>query len=529
MCTPKYLRTGTPITDLSYYSLKLNSNIPTTFTTTQYTPSNTGVSSSLDGNSLPKLASVPVQAPFPLHLPKLQNEYQKPTKLDLLIQTATSAEFEPLFPSDVNSLPGSPPSGRSSIDGSASVNAIGSRKRSYESEFGGVHSHSHSHSHSYKRSMRSPSLEISNLLSSNSESEDGSSSYSSSSSRRASVTSASSTSSIVGSNDAPTSNSTSTSSAAPVKIKRKSGKQQPKSIKLASPSNATKRQRSGPSCDCCRSRKIKCDSEITIISQLPNMYLNLTSEESGSDASVDVSSSKIAHCKFISRDGDYQYFKIVKDEVASASSSSALNSAAAAKLGSFDYLKFKPCSACNGKNLQCCFSKGFTRNDIIKFNKSEKLHRALSPPIGSNTNVNPHNQSPQQTQLQSQTQPHLTYPSVHSPISSPTATATNILAPSPVKPSIPVSSLQQPASIPSTNPLPIQISATSTSTSTTSTKTSRSHSHSHSHRQGSTSSSRQSKKTSCKSCRYKKIKCMKVDGSEVCLSCNKKNLTCEFE
>ncbi|GME82808.1 unnamed protein product [Ambrosiozyma monospora] len=509
MCTPKYLRTGTPITDLSYYSLKLNSNIPTTFTTTQYTSSNTGVSSSLDGNSLPKLA--PVQAPFPLHLPKLQNEYQKPTKLDLLIQTATSAEFEPLFPSDVNSLPGSPPSGRSSIDGSASVNYGGSRKRSYESEFGG----DQSHSHPFKRSMRSPSLEISNLLSSNSESEDGSSTYSSSSSRRASVTSASSTSSIVGSNDAPTSN------AAPVKIKRKSGKQQPKSIKLASPSNATKRQRSGPSCDCCRSRKIKCDSEITIISQLPNMYLNLTSEESDA-SSVDSSSSKIAHCKFISRDGDYQYFRIVKDEVASASSS-ALNSAAAAKLGSFDYLKFKPCSACNGKNLQCCFSKGFTRNDIIKFNKSEKLHRALSPPLGSNTDLHLHNQSPQQ----SQSQPQLTYPSTHSSISSPTTTTSNILAPSPVTPSMPVSSLQQPASITSSNSLPIQISATSTST--TSTKTPRSHSHSHSQRHGSTSSSRQSKKTSCKSCRYKKIKCMKVDGSEVCLSCSKKHISCEFE
>lgn len=38
-----------------------------------------------------------------------------------------------------------------------------------------------------------------------------------------------------------------------------------------------------------------------------------------------------------------------------------------------------------------------------------------------------------------------------------------------------------------------------------------------------------SKKTSCKTCRFKKIKCVKIDGSDKCVYCNKKNISCLFE
>ncbi|GAV27753.1 hypothetical protein PMKS-001221 [Pichia membranifaciens] len=139
----------------------------------------------------------------------------------------------------------------------------------------------------------------------------------------------------------------------------------PLAIKLASPSTHTKRQRSGPSCDCCRSRKIKCDSEIFILSALDTINL----AENVKPKSIN---SHIAHCDFISINpkSGYQYYKIIKDE------EHALNN----KLTSFNYLQFKPCSACMSKKLKCCFSKGFTRNDIIKFNKTEKMN-------GSSTNL----------------------------------------------------------------------------------------------------------------------------------------------
>ncbi|KAG7743770.1 hypothetical protein KL932_001835 [Ogataea haglerorum] len=129
------------------------------------------------------------------------------------------------------------------------------------------------------------------------------------------------------------------------------------SIKLASPSAASKRQRSGPSCDCCRARKIKCDSEIFVLAELPETR-----------AAAAASGSEIASCKFLYEDENrYQYFEIDTSQY----QHQRFNS----KLSRFRYLKFKPCSACRSKKLVCCFSKGFTRNDIIKFNKSERLHQ----------------------------------------------------------------------------------------------------------------------------------------------------------
>ncbi|KAG7811106.1 hypothetical protein KL921_002734 [Ogataea angusta] len=129
------------------------------------------------------------------------------------------------------------------------------------------------------------------------------------------------------------------------------------SIKLASPSTASKRQRSGPSCDCCRARKIKCDSEIFVLAELPKTR-----------SAAAPRGSEIASCKFLYEDEHrYQYFEI--------DTSQYQNQRFNTKLSQFRYLKFKPCSACSSKKLACCFSKGFTRNDIIKFNKSERMHQ----------------------------------------------------------------------------------------------------------------------------------------------------------
>ncbi|KAH3668691.1 hypothetical protein OGAPHI_002445 [Ogataea philodendri] len=192
------------------------------------------------------------------------------------------------------------------------------------------------------------------------------------------------------------------------------------SIKLASPSTASKRQRSGPSCDCCRSRKIKCDSEIFVLADLPK----ITSQ-------VPPQVSEIANCNFLYEDEHrYQYFQIDTDQY----QNQRFNS----KLSQFKYLKFRPCSACSSKKLTCCFSKGFTRNDIIKFNKSERMHH-----------------TPEREDVK------------EDPV------------------------------------FPIVMD---------------------------TNFGKHPKKTSCNTCRYKKIKCIKLEGSSSsdCVSCAKKHLECAY-
>ena len=234
-------------------------------------------------------------------------------------------------------------------------------------------------------------------------------------------------------------------------------------IKLASPSIHTKRQRSGPSCDCCRSRKIKCDSEIFILSTLSNIP---SSSNNSTTTTVDEKhNSHIAHCKYISTDllSNYQYYKIIKDEEHS------LNN----KLTSFNYLQFKPCSACLSKNLNCSFSKGFTRNDIVKFNKSEKFPTILNNRIDDHSLPTPS-------------------PSIQSPIDSDIDIDENDQK---------LNKLKQQEHVKDetieNEPL--------------------------------IKERKSSKKTSCKTCRFKKIKCVKINNNDFCQYCQKKNIVCLFE
>lgn len=222
----------------------------------------------------------------------------------------------------------------------------------------------------------------------------------------------------------------------------------PASIKLASPSTSTKRQRSGPSCDCCRSRKIKCDSEIVILAHLP--------EGLSTEAAEGSRKSQIAHCEWITTDFDtgYQYFKIVRPKDWEAAPSSSRR----AKLGSFNYLKFKPCSACKSKSLECQFSKGFTRNDIIKFNKCQRERSSSLGRSGSDS---------------SSSERHTALP-----------------------------------------PADSRRHAGETSAR---------------RRSSSTHGLRASKKTSCRICRFKKIKCIKINGSSSCLNCTRKLLECSYD
>ncbi|GMM28412.1 Sut2 protein [Martiniozyma asiatica (nom. inval.)] len=238
----------------------------------------------------------------------------------------------------------------------------------------------------------------------------------------------------------------------------------PTAIKLASPSTNTKRQRSGPSCDCCRARKIKCDSEIFIMSELgaQNSKENIIPKDIN---------SHIAHCEFVSMNpvSGYQYYKIIKD------GEHSLNT----KLTTFSFLQFKPCSACSAKNLKCCFSKGFTRNDIIRFNKHERLANA---------------------QYQKNSNDSLILSSVNESSSS------SLPTPSPT-PAININS--QPVVV---NGIPIPNAITASSVLN-----------------GEYDERKSNKKTSCKTCRVKKIKCVKLEGSQVCVHCIKKAQGCVFE
>lgn len=354
MCTPNYIRRSdsSSITDLSFYSLKMNTNIPTTYATTR------------PFGLAPILGLVPATKPAKaalVHASKSHIAAKVPryrSKLDLLVQTATLQPMPAV----------SPTSSISSLSQSSSSASLGN-------DASGAMAPASSASSISSSAPNSPES-----LSDSSSSEDGPVSRASAKYRyRNSV----------------------------------SGKKGPVAIKLASPSVSTKRQRSGPSCDCCRARKIKCDSEIVVLAQLPPEITTLASSNSHRDTHQPI----IAHCDFICEDPrtGYQYFKILRgpDGVATKH-----------KLGNLSYLKFKPCTACGNKRLHCQFSKGFTRNDIIKFNKSEKLQQVE----------------------------------------------------------------------------PLEASA----------------------------ARRISKKTSCRMCRFKKIKCVKVDGSTSCLNCTRKLLDCSL-
>lgn len=452
MCTPNYIRSDSPITDLSFYSLSMNNNIPTTYATTRpfgfqpfaagshnsFTPQRIspvnlaaatsaarevavqgagppgnvphapppqpGIPRSRTSGGTPFFRGARQFVPHAISLPKLKTQPDPHgaqatvpgksatdhSKLDLLVQTATaSSSLEPMLP------PFNP------LEGPASYPARIPRPPSLCS--------SHSSSSSIPPAPSTPPDNmklgpISLLINDDHHSKSG-----------------------TGHHHKRHHSKSSSSDERKHKCAHKSPSR-PIAIKLASPSMSCKRQRSGPSCDCCRSRKIKCDSEIVILASLP---------EGLPENDTAPVSSEIAHCEFLTSDPHtgYQYFKITR------SSDSEHD-----KLGSFQYLKFKPCSACVNKGFHCRFSKGFTRNDIIRFNKFEKLRHSDA---------------------------------CHSKSSSP-------------------------------------VSDTSEGHQGKTARRSFQH-------------SRNSKKTSCQMCRFKKIKCIKIDGSSTCLNCTRKLLNCSYD
>lgn len=102
-----------------------------------------------------------------------------------------------------------------------------------------------------------------------------------------------------------------------------------------------RRQRLGPLCDSCRARKVKCDADVVIIAKLP--------ADAGALAEFDLSPA------------DHQAV-LLGAAVAVGDDNSLV-------LSHGKLIKFKVCKLCHVKGLSCCFSKGFTKEDIMMNNK----------------------------------------------------------------------------------------------------------------------------------------------------------------
>lgn len=105
-----------------------------------------------------------------------------------------------------------------------------------------------------------------------------------------------------------------------------------------------RRQRWGPSCDNCRFRKVKCNAEVIMLSR------NFVGAE-------DVEELRLLL--------PHQREQVLAGESVQIPSNFVL------VLSKNKLIKFKPCLSCATKGLACCFSKGFTKEDIIHSKRSE--------------------------------------------------------------------------------------------------------------------------------------------------------------
>lgn len=109
-----------------------------------------------------------------------------------------------------------------------------------------------------------------------------------------------------------------------------------------------RRQRLGPSCDLCRARKVKCDAEVAILAK------------------------NGAEC------GDYQLTQAQRDQLARGEAV-ALDAETNLVVLNQKLIRFKLCKLCHMKGLTCCFSKGFTKEDIMI--NSKKHDDAAAAPV----------------------------------------------------------------------------------------------------------------------------------------------------
>lgn len=122
-----------------------------------------------------------------------------------------------------------------------------------------------------------------------------------------------------------------------------------------SPNDSPKkrRQRLGPSCDNCRARKVKCNAEVIMLSRHFSPTVVHQNSQNDSDSYVE---------EFASLLPELQLSVLAGSLVAVGNYTLVLSKS---KL-----IKFKACLSCAGKGLECCFSKGFTKEDIVYSKRS---------------------------------------------------------------------------------------------------------------------------------------------------------------
>lgn len=210
-----------------------------------------------------------------------------------------------------------------------------------------------------------------------------------------------------------------------------------------------RRQRLGPSCDHCRARKVKCNADVMMLSRFFDVA-ELDSELQGE-------------------------YTLSAEEKNKLSSGEEVNTSDNAVLvvSNNKLIRFLPCSSCRTKNLSCCFSKGFTKEDVIHNKKKETWRgvvagdKKLSP-----TKVN------KKAALPASVNAKLVGAKLKGLVAGDTT-------PSPTHSSLEISSSPGAA--------------------------------------GST------RKSSCSACRKRKIKCVLNSQTEKCMGCTKKDYLCSFE
>lgn len=100
-----------------------------------------------------------------------------------------------------------------------------------------------------------------------------------------------------------------------------------------------RRQRMGPLCDSCRARKVKCNADVVMLTW-HDEKLSAIAEYTLLPAREQ---QQVAAGELVQVAGDYVMVLL-----------------------NHKLVKFKPCMLCASKGLACCFSKGFTKEDIVQ-------------------------------------------------------------------------------------------------------------------------------------------------------------------
>lgn len=216
-------------------------------------------------------------------------------------------------------------------------------------------------------------------------------------------------------------------------------------------SGKKRRQRLGPSCDHCRARKVKCNADVVMLSRYFDPA-ELETEHKDDFTLTPCQKSQLCSGQEVRTD----------DKAVLVVSNNKL-------------IRFMPCSSCSSKSLACCFSKGFTKEDVIHNKKKQCMRASVDDRKFSINKVTKRTQSPAPSEVNVGGLGHS----------------------SPVSCGVSVASSPEPASQSNFMYSPGVAGST--------------------------------RKSSCTACRKRKIKCVPNSRSSKCMGCIKKDCLCSFE